>query len=101
MNPFDHIVPRDPLMDERFDIRDHAGYRTPFSRQQSPLAKYKNGARIVKTGVGKNDLHPAGMHGTVLGSIGLPEIGVGYFIEWDDMPRCAVFIAEPRIGPAP
>jgi hypothetical protein len=78
--------------------REHDGYFGVFTRDQSPLAKYSNGARIVKVRTEPRDGNPLGATGTVLGSIGHPEVGVGYFVEWDRMPRCAVFVADWKLG---
>lgn len=76
----------------------HPGYLGMFTRDQCPLAKYRNGARIVKVLAGPGDVHPVGSTGTVLGSMGHPEVGVGYFVEWDCKPRVAVFLAESKLG---
>jgi len=76
----------------------HDGYLAPFTRQQSPLAKYKNGSRVTKARQDESgDLHKPGAQGTVLGSIGAPVIGVAYFVEWDDMPKLPSLVVEAKL----
>jgi len=79
-------------------IRNYVGYAGAFTREQSFQAKYKNGSRVAKVRTEKGDTNPIGVTGTVLGSISHPEVGVGYFIEWDDFPRLAVFVVEWKLG---
>jgi len=69
-----------------------------FTREQSFQAKYRNGLRVAKVRIEKGDTNPIGVTGTVLGSINHPEYGVGYFIEWDHLPRFAVFVVEWKLG---
>jgi hypothetical protein len=92
---------------------EHEGYVGSFTRSTAPGA-IPNGARIVKALEEPGDAHKIGDLGTVLGSIGVPESAgkelrikfpglklYGYFVEWDDQPKVAVFVAGPKIGPAP
>ena len=78
---------------------EHPGYTGCFTRDRYPLAKFDNGQRVVKVKEEDGDTHPVGSCATVLGSIGHPDIGVGYFVEWDDLPRVAVFVVEWKLGP--
>lgn len=84
----------------RFGIRYHEGYASPFTREQSPLARYRNGARVRKAKVdraGRHGEHPIGSLGTVLGSIGRADIGVAYFVEWDESPGAPTVVYEGKI----
>jgi hypothetical protein len=47
------------------------------------LAKFRNGARIVKVACEEGDANPVGILGTVLASHEHPAFGVSYFVEWD------------------
>lgn len=81
-----------------FGIREHAGYLTPFTRQEARQAKFSNGARVTKAHEDvSGDVTKLGMQGTVLGSIHAPGIGTAYFVEWDDKPRIAIFVIEAKI----
>jgi hypothetical protein len=75
------------------------GWSGVFTRAHYPGA-YPNGARIVKIRLGPGDAHPIGARATVLGSVGHPALGVGYFVEWDDHPRVAVFVQADKIEPS-
>jgi hypothetical protein len=61
------------------------------------FAKFENGARVEKVWAEGNDFHPVGARATVLGSVGTAGV-VGYFVEWDGVPRRAVFVTEPKLG---
>lgn len=83
-----------------FEIDWQEGYWMPFSRQQYARAKFKNGSRVRKAWEDPaGDINPKGSLGTVLGSIGAADI-VGYFIEWDSLPRLPTFTAEPKLEQA-
>jgi hypothetical protein len=86
------------IMKPNIDIED--GWVGAFTRDQVPQAKFKNGARIEKILRETGDLSPLGTLGTVLGSMYAPEVGVGYFVEWDRTPRLAVMVVEDKLGPA-
>ena len=79
-------------------IQNHEGYAGVFTREQSIVAKYRNGSRVAKVRTEKGDTNPIGVTGIVLGSINHPDLGVGYFIEWDHFPRIAVFVVEWKLG---
>jgi hypothetical protein len=74
----------------------HLGWRGAFVTDQYPGA-YPNGSLIIKTTSEPGDAHPVGTLGTVLGSMGHPKVGIGYFVEWQDMPRVAVFVQQGKI----
>lgn len=85
------------------------GWMGFFTRNEAPDA-LQNGTRIEKINSQKGDGHQDGDTGTVIGSIDAEDaqeyLGakpkgskLAYFIEWDDMPRCAVGIGSERIQP--
>lgn len=79
-------------------LRYWPGYEGAFTRDQHPLADIPNKARVVKiSSDDPTDAHPPGALGVVLGSIGHPEVGVAYFVEWDDMPGRAVMVRQQKI----
>jgi hypothetical protein len=80
------------------EFRYHDGYANQFTRAEYPSAKFRNGSRIIKIRTAPGDVHVVGALGTVLGSIGHPAIGVGYFVEWDDQKKWAIFVVESKIG---
>jgi hypothetical protein len=61
------------------------------------MAKFKNCARIKKVVMEDGDTHAIGAMGTILGSVGTLNIGVAYFVEFDDRPRHAALIVERKI----
>jgi hypothetical protein len=77
-------------------VEEHPGWSGVFTRNQHSGA-YPNGSRVVKVRTEKGDTHAIGARATVLGSIGHPEVGVGYFVEWDSDPRHAVFVMASKI----
>ncbi len=79
-------------------ITQEPGWSNPFTRQQAPQARFPNGSRISKYKSETGDITLAGTQGTVLGSLYHPTLGFGYFVEWDDKPRCAVFVVGWKIG---
>lgn len=81
-----------------FHLTEELGWTGAFTRDHAPEAKYLPGERIRKTKTERNDRHPIGTRGKVLGSIYVPEMGVpGYFIEWESAPRVAVFVVGWKI----
>jgi hypothetical protein len=87
---------------EMLDIRHRDGWTNPFTRRQAPQALYKNGSRVRKVRQDEGgDVTPLGVEGEVLGSIWFPGGGAGYFVEWDNKPRVAMFTAEWKIEATP
>jgi hypothetical protein len=84
-----------------YGILEHDGWTGVFTTRQSPMAKIANGARIKKAAMEEGDAHAIGAMGTVLGSLGAPELGVAYFVEFDDRPRHAALIVERKIAAIP
>lgn len=82
--------------EEQFGITTHPGYSGHFTRQQA-FGALPNGTRILKRRSKPSDAHPDGTPGTVLGSIGDPIQGIGYFVEWVPRRKMAVFIEGSRI----
>lgn len=81
-----------------WDIRYRRGWLGAFTREQAPEATYANGARIRKANSELGDRVRDGTTGTVLGSIKAPdEPACGYFVEWDNCKRIAVFLVEARL----
>jgi hypothetical protein len=78
-------------------IKEHPGYIGVFTTHQDRLAKFPNGLRVIKIKMERGDANPIGTKGTVLGSIVHPDAGTGYFVEWDSMPKMAVFVVEWKI----
>jgi hypothetical protein len=79
--------------------RPHPGWYGLFTRHQMPGA-IRNGTRVVKVRTEAGDTHPVGSLATVLGSMGHPDVGIGYFVEWDARPRFAVLVVADKIAPA-
>lgn len=83
---------------ELLNFRQWPGYAGAFTRDQSPLAEIPNDARVVKiVSNDSTDIHQTGALGTVLGSFGHPDVGVAYFVEFDDMPGRAIMIHSHKI----
>jgi hypothetical protein len=72
-------------------VKEHPGYHGVFTTEQYPGA-LPNGTRITKVMSEVKDSTPNGSLGTVLGSIGHPDLAprMMYFIEWDHMPKVAI-----------
>jgi hypothetical protein len=95
----DAIIRRDML--RYYGIREHDGWRGEFTTQKSQLAKIANGARVEKIASEDADAHPIGAMGTVLGSVGAPDLGVTYFVEFDLTPRESTLIVEANLAAIP
>ena len=83
-----------------YSVRAHTGWAGQFTTHQEPGA-FPNGTRIRKRRTEPGDRSPVGATGRVLGSMGAPVVGVGYFVEWDHLPQTAVFIIASKIEPVP
>jgi hypothetical protein len=81
-------------------VRDWPGWTGAFTRDQAQGALFLNKARIKKAKGELQDLTPLGTEGTVLGSLHVPGIGFGYFVEWDNKKRHAIFVVGWKIGRA-
>jgi hypothetical protein len=81
-------------------VRPHVGWHGQFTTQQQDGA-YPNGTRIRKKYGDPGDQAKAGSTGRVLGSLSNPQIGIGYFVEWDHWPQTAVFIMGKKIERIP
>lgn len=55
------------------------------------------GMRIVKVAGGEGDGHETGARGKILASVSEPGLGIGYFVEWDDMPGARCFVVAGKI----
>lgn len=77
-------------------IGPHPGWQGVFTTWEYPGAM-PNGTRVEKCGWEKNDSHELGAKATVLGSIGHQDIGIAYFVEFDDHPRTAVLIVAAKV----
>jgi hypothetical protein len=82
---------------EKLDIRHEPGWYGAFTRQQAPEALFKNEQRIKKALGEPGDGTPIGTIGTILGSLYAPELGVVYFVEWNNRPRVAVSVVAWKI----
>lgn len=57
-----------------------------------------NGTRIKKVFSEDGDANKVGTEGVVIGSIHHPDVGFGYFVEWDTFPGLPVFVVEKKIS---
>jgi len=80
-----------------YSIGKEPGWVGVLTRGEAPGAM-KNGTTIVKVLSEPGDFKPVGTRGTVLGSIRHSKVGIGYFIEWHEHPKVAVFVAEEKIA---
>jgi hypothetical protein len=87
-------------MTKLYEPIEHPGWIGLFTTDTYPGA-LPNGTRIRKAVDLPGDAHRVGDEGTVLGSYGHPKVGWGYFVEWDDRPRIAVFVEARKVGAAP
>lgn len=72
------------------NLREEEGWVGVFTRDTYDGCM-PSGTRVVKVNSEEGDGHLDGEYGTVLGSIGHPELPmVFYFVEWDSSPRRAV-----------
>lgn len=89
-------------------VREWPGYHGMFTRAQAPGA-IPNETPIKKVWSEPGDLEPVGKSGKVLGSLAVPpgfEPPAGaptgvlfvYWVEWDSLPKHAVFIIDKKIG---
>lgn len=78
------------------DIAYEHGYVGAFTRSNAAGA-IEAGARVRKVWMEDGDSHALDATGIVLGSI-KASIGIGYFVEWDDMPKTAVFVTEKKLA---
>jgi hypothetical protein len=76
--------------------REHPGWIGLFTTYRYPGA-LANGTRIRKSLNLPGDAHKVGDQGRVLGSMGHPRVGFGYFVEWDDRPMHAVFVEARKV----
>lgn len=84
------------IIKNAFGLHTEQGWAGNFTRNQASGC-IPNGTRIVKTLVESGDTHKLGDTGVVLGSIAAAGMS-GYFIEWDDRPKHAVFTCSHKIG---
>jgi hypothetical protein len=84
-------------MNVRDMVRPHLGWHGQFTTAQYPGA-LPNGTRVVKVAWEPGDTHSLRDRATVLGSMGHPEVGIGYFVEFDAHPKQAVFIIGTKIA---
>jgi hypothetical protein len=76
---------------------NYPGWIGQHTREEAEGA-LENGTRVRKIGSRPREGHQDGALATVLGSVIAPwGPGYGYFVEWDDRPREAVFIASDRL----
>jgi hypothetical protein len=77
-------------------IQLYEGWGGMHTREQAAGA-IPNGTRVRKDVSEDGDSHPVGTRATVLGSLYEPDLGYGYFVEWEPTPRVAVFVAGFKI----
>lgn len=78
-------------------LREYDGYFGAFTRDTARGA-WPNGTRIRKAVSEPGDSTPTGTEGTVLGSLGHPDVGLFYFVEWDNKPRIAVGTISAKLA---
>lgn len=78
------------------DLGPHPGWKGHFTRQEV-LGMWKPGTPIVKADSEPGDTNPDGTRGIVLGCLHHPQVGGGYFVEWETSPRHAVFVTARRV----
>ena len=78
-------------------VGPHPGWRGVFTRARYPGA-WPAGSEVVKANSEPGDSIADGTVGKVLGSIGHPDLGPGYFVEWAPAPRVAVFVRGTRLA---
>jgi hypothetical protein len=86
---------------DKFAVKHYHGYEEPFTRQQSPHAKYKNGSYVMKVNSDRKDKHRNGSRGIVLGSIGTNAIkppSVVYFVSFDRTPTHPVLLLDKKLS---
>jgi hypothetical protein len=77
------------------------GWAGGYSTRQA-LGGWRNGTRVEKAAEdATGDLTKMGTLGTVLGSVMHPELGMAYFIEWDDKPKVAVLCVQWKLKARP
>ena len=86
------------IISDLYAVRPHKGWHGVFTTEEFDGA-IPNGTRVVKCMWEPKDGHPMGAKARVLGSIGHPEVGIGYFVEFEEHPRVAVFIQAVKIRP--
>lgn len=93
----EHYIDADTA--ESLGIHNEPGWTGSFTRRQASGA-IPNGTRIVKVAVdgdGSTERNPIGTRGVVLGSVDGGPMGLGYFVEWDTMPRVACGVVAWKI----
>lgn len=74
------------------------GWEGMFTRDEHPGA-LPNAIRVRKVNSEPGDAREDGKLGTILGSIGHPDVGLGYFVERDNRPKRAVFVIAKKVEP--
>jgi hypothetical protein len=77
-------------------FKNEPGWLGAFTRDEHPDG-LPNGARVRKIDSEPGDGQPDGALGTILGSLGHPDLGIAYFIEWDAIPRMAVVVVAKKV----
>lgn len=91
------LVELDQRAADRLNLRHEPGWQGHFTRADAPEARWRPGQRVNKARAEHGDRHIVGTKGTILGSVFVPELGAGYFVEWDPTPRVAIFVVEGKI----
>lgn len=76
---------------------NHPGYNGMFTRKAHPDA-LPNGTCISKVNSEAGDVTPNGTSGTIMGSVGCHELGIMYFIEWDNKPGYVIGCVEKKVA---
>jgi hypothetical protein len=80
-------------------LRTEPGWHEGVFTRERAVGALPNGIRVKKANSEESDMTKDGEEGVILGSIGFPRIGYGYFIEWDERPKHAVFTVAKKLVP--
>lgn len=78
-------------------VMTREGYTGMFCTTDAPNA-IPAGTQIKKVRTESDDEHQIGSTGAVLGSISVNNLGIMYFIEWDDKPKHAISTVAWKIA---
>lgn len=92
-------IPLTPSVADALEVSEHEGYFGVFTRNQYPGA-LPNGSRVRKLNSERGDHTTDGVSGTIMGSIGHPELpNIMYFVEWDNRPRTVIGCMDSKLEP--
>ena len=81
---------------EAMGLREFPGYQGMFTTAEYENA-WPNGSRVIKANSDPCDATKNDERGTIRGSIGNPELGAMYFIEWDYRPGAVIGCMQGKL----